>query len=261
MAVEGLDFSREEGIATITFNRPERLNAVTEAMRTEVHRIATELRTDEEVKVLIITGAGEAFSTGADAGELTADYSGPIEPYILKRPLGWWTLPVRHFPKPTIAAIPGIVAGVTFSLALACDFRIASEKARFSMVFIKRGLVPDGGATYYLPRMVGTSKALELMLMGDTIDAREAEQLGLVNKVVPHDDLMKATREFAARIASGPSVAIELIKKSVYKGATGDLEGQLDFETLAQRICFQTEDFKEGITSFIEKREPKFKGR
>lgn len=261
MAVEGLDFSVEDGIATITFNRPERLNAVTEAMRTEVHRLATELRTDESVKVLVFTGAGDAFSSGADSSELTADYSGAIEPHILKRPLGWWALPVRHFPKPTIAAIPGITAGTTFSLALACDFRIASEKARFSMVFVKRGLVPDNGATYYLPRMIGTSKALELMLMGDTFDASEAERLGLVNRVVPHEDLMKVTREFAARIASGPSVAIELIKKGVYKGATGDLEGQLDFETLAQRICFQTEDFKEGITSFLEKRQPEFKGR
>ncbi len=261
MAVEGLDFSVEDGIATITFNRPERLNAVTEAMRTEVHRLAMELRTDESVKVLVFTGAGDAFSSGADSSELTADYSGAIEPYILKRPLGWWALPVRHFPKPTIAAIPGITAGTTFSLALACDFRIASEKARFSMVFVKRGLVPDNGATYYLPRMIGASKALELMLMGDTFDAREAERLGLVNRVVPHEDLMKVTREFAARIASGPSVAIELIKKGVYKGVSGDLEGQLDFETLAQRICFQTEDFKEGITSFLEKRQPKFKGR
>ena len=261
MAVEGLIFTKEEGIATITFNRPERLNAVTEAMRTEVHRIATELRGDEEVKVLVITGAGEAFSTGADASELTADYSGPIEPHVLKRPFGWWILPVRYFPKPTIAAIPGIVAGTTFSLALACDFRIASEKAKFSMVFVKRGLVPDGGATYYLPRMVGTSKALELMLMGDTFDAREAERLGLVNRVVPHGELMNVTRELATRIARGPSVAIDLIKRGVHKGAVGDLESQLDFETLAQRICFQTEDFKEGITSFLEKRDPKFKGR
>lgn len=261
MAVEGLLFTREDGIATITFNRPEKLNAVTEAMRTEVHRLATELKTDEDTKVLVITGAGEAFSTGADASELTADYSGPIEPHILKRPLGWWTVPVRSFPKPTIAAIPGVVAGVTFSLALSCDFRIASEKARFSMVFVKRGLVPDGGATYYLPRMIGTSKALELMLMGDTIDAEQAERLGLVNKVVPHDQLMSTTMDFARRIASGPSVAIELIKRGVYKGATGDLESQLDFETLAQRICFQTEDFKEGITSFLEKRQPEFKGR
>ncbi len=261
MAVEGLIFTKEEGIATITFNRPEKLNAVTEAMRTEVHRIATELRGDEEVKVLIITGAGEAFSTGADASELTADYSGPIPPYVLKRPLGWWTLPVRYFPKPTIAAIPGIVAGVTFSLALACDFRIASEKARFSMLFVKRGLVPDGGATYYLPRIVGTSKALELMFSGDVIDAKEAERLGLVNRVVPHDELMNATRELATKIAKGPSVAIDLIKRGVYKGVVNDLESQLDFETLAQRICFQTEDFKEGITSFLEKREPKFKGR
>ena len=261
MAVEGLIFTKEEGIATITFNRPEKLNAVTEAMRTEVHRIATELRGDEEVKVLIITGAGEAFSTGADASELTADYSGPIPPYVLKRPLGWWTLPVRYFPKPTIAAIPGIVAGVTFSLALACDFRIASEKARFSMLFVKRGLVPDGGATYYLPRIVGTSKALELMFSGDVIDAKEAERLGLVNRVVPHDELMNATRELATKIAKGPSVAIDLIKRGVYKGVVNDLESQLDFETLAQRICFQTEDFKEGMTSFLEKREPNFKGR
>ncbi|MBE0480998.1 MAG: enoyl-CoA hydratase [Dehalococcoidia bacterium] len=261
MAVEGLIFTKEDGIATITFNRPERLNAVTEAMRTEVHRLATELRTDEETKVLVFTGAGEAFSTGADSGELTADYSGPLPPYILKRPLGWWTLPVRYFPKPTIAAIPGVVAGVTFSLALACDFRIASEKARFSMVFVKRGLVPDGGATWYLPRMIGASKALELMLLGDTFDVKEAERLGLVNRVVPHDQLMDATREFALRIAKGPSVAVDLIKRGVYKGITNDLEAQLDYETLAQRICFQTEDFKEGMTSFLEKRKPEFKGR
>jgi len=261
MAVEGVLFTKEEGIATITFDRPERLNAVTDAMRTEVHRIATELRDDEEVKVLVITGAGEAFSSGADTGELTADYSGPIEPHILKRPFGWWILPVRYFPKPTIAAIPGIVAGTTYSLALACDFRIASEKARFNMVFVKRGLIPDGGATYYLPRIMGTTKALELMLMGDTIDAREAERLGIVNKVVPHQELMNATMELARRIANGPSVAIELIKRGVYKGAVNDLESQLDYESLAQRICFQTEDFKEGVASFAQRRSPEFKGR
>jgi 2-(1,2-epoxy-1,2-dihydrophenyl)acetyl-CoA isomerase len=261
MTVDGLLFNKEDGIATIIFNRPEKLNAVTEAIRTEVHRIVTELRGDEEVKVLIFTGAGEAFSTGADTSELTADYSGPIPPYILKRPFGWWILPVRYFSKPTIAAIPGIVAGVTFSLALACDIRIASEKARFSMVFAKRGLIPDGGATYYLPRMVGISKALELMWLGETIDAKESEQLGLVSKVVHHNELMKVTKELATSLAKGPSVVIELIKKGVFRGAVGDLESQLDFETLAQRICFQTEDFKEGITSFLQKKTPEFKGR
>ncbi|HEY48973.1 MAG TPA: enoyl-CoA hydratase [Dehalococcoidia bacterium] len=261
MAVEGLTFTKEEGIATITFNRPGKLNAVTEAMRTEVHRIATELRTDDEVKVLVITGAGEAFSVGADTGELTADYSGPIEPHVLKRPFGWWMLPVRYFPKPTIAALPGIVAGTTYGLALSCDFRIASEKARFSMVFIKRGLIPDGGSTYFLPRIVGPAKALELMMLGDIIDAREAERLGIVTKVVPHKELMNETMELARRLARGPSVAIELIKRGVYKSFSNDLEAQLDFETLAQRICFQTEDFQEGIKSFLEKREPEFKGR
>ena len=261
MAVEGLLFAKEDGIATITFNRPEKLNADTEAMSIEVHRLATELRTDESVKVLVFTGAGEAFSTGADAGDLTANYDASTEVYMLKRALGWWILPVRYFPKPTIAAIPGIVAGVTFSLALACDIRIASEKARFSMVFVKRGLVPDGGATYYLPRMLGTSKALELMWLGETIDAREAERLGLVSRVVPHNELMKVTKELATKIAKGPSVAIELIKKGVYRGMVNDLESQLDFETLAQRICVQTEDFKEGMASFLEKRPPQFKGR
>jgi len=261
MAVDGLLFDIHDGIATITFNRPEKLNAVTEAMRTEVHRIATELKNDESVKVLIITGAGDAFSVGADAGELTADYSGSIEPYVLKRPFGWWMLPVHHFPKPTIAAIPGITAGTTYGLALSCDFRIASEKARFSMVFIRRGLVPDGGSSYFLPRIVGPSKAMELMMLGDTIDAREAERLGIVSKVVPHNELMNTTIEFASRLASGPAVAIDLIKRGVHKSLNNDLESQLDYETLAQRICFQTEDFKEGMTSFLEKRKPEFKGR
>ncbi len=261
MAVEGLTYTKKDGIATITFNRPDKLNAVTEAMRTEVHLIATELRTDDEVKVLIITGAGEAFSVGADAGELTADYSGPIEPHVLKRPFGWWMLPVRNLPKPTIAAIPGITAGTTYGLALSCDFRIASEKARFSMIFIKRALIPDGGSTYFLPRIVGASRALELMMLGDIIDAREAERLGIVSKVVPHEKLMDAAMELAGRLAKGPSVAIELIKRGVYKSFGNDLESQLDFETLAQRICFQTEDFKEGMASFLEKRDPDFKGR
>lgn len=263
MSVEGLTFTKEEGVAVITFDRPNKLNALTEEIRTGVYKIVTELRSDENIKALIVTGAGEAFSVGADVSELPLDFdfNKPIPPHILKRPLGWWTLPIHYFPKPTIAVIPGICAGVAFSLALACDFRIASEKARFSMVFIKRGLIPDGGATYYLPRMLGISKALELMLTGETINAHEAERIGLINRLVPSERLIEVAMEFAKKIAQGPSVAIELIKKGVYRGIVNDLESQLEFETLAQCICFQTEDFKEGVKSFLEKRPPQFKGK
>jgi len=163
--------------------------------------------------------------------------------------------------KPIIAAINGIAAGGGFSLALLCDIRLASNKARFSMAFVRRGLIPDLGATYTLPRLVGQGRALEIMLTGNIFSAQEAERIGIVNKVIPHHELMTTAKDLAKELAKGPRVAVGLIKKSIYKSLDNTLSQQLEVESISQTLCARTEDFKEGVRSFIEKREPLFKGR
>jgi len=151
--------------------------------------------------------------------------------------------------------------GGGLSFALLCDIRIASDKARFGAVWVNRGLVPDVGATYLLPRTIGLDRALELCYTGEIIDAGEAERIGLVTRVVPHDDLMNVVNQLAARIAKGPSVAIELMKRGIYRAVGGDYAGSLDFESYAQNFCFQSEDFKESVAAFMEKRDPRFQGK
>jgi len=170
-------------------------------------------------------------------------------------------LDIADLDKPLIGAINGAAVGAGLSLSLLCDIRLASEKARFGAVWLSVGLVPDVGATYYLPRIVGREKSMELMLSREVIDAREALKIGLVSRVVAPDQLMKDAMELATKIASGPAVAIELTKRSLQRSLTNDLEAQLDYETYAQNICRQTEDHKEGIRAFEEKRKPVFTGR
>jgi 2-(1,2-epoxy-1,2-dihydrophenyl)acetyl-CoA isomerase len=161
-----------------------------------------------------------------------------------------------------IAAVNGVAAGAGFGLAMACDIRIASENARFISVFVRRGLPVEWGLSYFLPRAVGTAKALEIMWSGRSVDASEAERIGLVSKVVPADDLMKETRTLAAKLSKGPSIAIELIKRTVYTGLqTNNLASQLGYETYAAGVCVHTQDFAEGVKAFLEKREAAFKGR
>jgi len=163
--------------------------------------------------------------------------------------------------KPVIAAVNGVAAGGGMGLALACDMRIASDKARFSSVFIKRGVVPDCAASYNLPRLVGMAKACELVLTGRVVSAQEAERIGLINKVVPHDELMKATREFAGEIALNPPLAVGLAKAALYRGMLEtDMAAHMDFENHTQNALMGTKDFQEGINSFLEKREPVFRG-
>jgi 2-(1,2-epoxy-1,2-dihydrophenyl)acetyl-CoA isomerase len=171
-------------------------------------------------------------------------------------------LKIRHMMKPVIAAVNGVAAGGGMGLAAACDMRIASDKARFSTVFIKRGVIPDCAATFTLPRLVGMARACELVLKGNVIDAAEAERIGLVNKVVPHDELMSATREFANEIAQNPPIAVGLAKAALYRGMSEtDIGGQEDYEAYIQNALMATEDFQEGIAAFFEKREPVFKGK
>jgi len=264
---------KEDSIMSITLNRPDKLNAIDATMLDELTKALQDADEDDEVKVIILTGAGRAFSSGADVTTVSAVVKPSmgqvpsVEPgrRVRLKPFAGFgdvALRLRDLDKPTIAAINGIAAGAGLSFALGCDIRIASEKAQFSLIFVRRGVVPDTGATYLLPRLVGTPKALELMFTGNMINAPEAERVGLVNQVVPHDNLMPATKELATRIAEGPSVAIELMKRAVYQGLeTNNFASQLAYEGWAQELCYETEDVKEGVRAFLEKRKPEFSGR
>jgi len=261
---EELIYSCEGGVAKLTLNRPDRLNAMTQAMYDGMKQVAEEVKHNDDIKVLVITGAGRGFCSGSDVvSRLAAQASGETPKSTHKEmvePVGYVAAIIRSLGKPSICAIGGVAAGAGLSLALLCDIRIASEQARFGAVWVRRGLIPDVGGTYLLPRIIGLDKALELAFTGDIIDAREAERIGLVTEVVPHDDLMKVTDELASKIAKGPSIAIELMRRGMYRAMDNDLDTQLDFESYAQNICRGTEDFKEGVTAFKEKREAHFQG-
>ena len=274
MDYEDLLLEKEEGIATITLNVPEKLNALTGKMGRSLPLAVDEIAKDDKVRVVIVTGAGRGFCSGADvSGMARGSASGgqgtssgdtaEVSRYALLQVVGWPFADV--FPKlnkPVIAAINGPCVGAGFSLALSCDIRIASETARFGAVQIARALVPDAGMTHFLPNVVGISRAMELMFTAEIINAAEAERLGIVSRVVPPDELMKVSRELAARIAQQAPIPVELTKKIVWQGLLDGLTRQLDLETYAQRICRQTEDHRESVRAFLEKQpQPRFKGK
>jgi 2-(1,2-epoxy-1,2-dihydrophenyl)acetyl-CoA isomerase len=254
---------KEGGIATIKLNRPEKLNAIDEPMLKRMAEVFADAAGDDAVKALVVTGAGRGFCSGADVGNVLQKEEGEAEEFPRDTEAAFHRLtdPLSSVDKPVIAAINGVAAGAGVSLALLCDIRIASENARFGLAFVRRGLIPDAGATYSVPRAIGLSKALWLMFTGDMIDAGRAEQLGLVDQVVPQEALEETVTALAKRIASGPSVAISLMKRAAYRGIHSDLNSQLEFEAVCQAICRRTEDCQEGVNAFLEKREPKFKGR
>ncbi len=264
MEFEKMILEKEAGVATLTLNNPEKLNAMTAEMWRDLRLVIDTISKDEDIKVIIITGADPAFCSGSDvSGRLGARFSGQTikkSHKELLEPVGYVAYLIHTLDTPIIAAVNGTAAGAGLSLALLCDIRIASEKARFSAIWVKVGLIGDLGATYYLPRIVGHSKALELFTTGNMINANEAERIGLLNKVVPPDKLIPAVKKIAIEIAKGPTAAIKLMKRAVYKGIHNDLSAQLDFESYAKNVCCNTEDHKEVIKAFIEKREPQFKG-
>jgi len=267
MALENLtqelNYSFKDGVAKLTLNRPESRNAITMTMFAGIREVAEEVDRNDDVKVLIITGAGRGFCSGADMSLLGDAVGGETLGKTHKdmvEPFGYISVIIQNLAKPIIGAINGAAVGAGLSLALFSDIRIASDRAKFGAFWVRMGLVPDIGGSYFLPRAVGLSKALELALTGDIIDAYEAERIGLVARVVPHDDLMKVTEDLALKIAKGPSVAIELTKRGMCRALNNDLETQLEFEGYGQNVCFKTEDFKEATTAFLEKREPHFHG-
>jgi len=261
---------KQDGLGIITLNRPEVFNALDAELLTLLPKLLDETDKDKAVRAVIITGAGDGFCSGADMKKLLAKQL--EKPPVMETMFGdalrgesavlAMAVQIRNMGKPVIAAINGVAVGGGFCLALMCDIRIASEKARFGMAFVQRGLVPDAGGTYYLPRLVGWGHACELILTGDMIDAKEAERIGVVNRVVPHQELMKATKELAAKMASNPPLAVKAAKQALYHGLIEtDLPTHLNYEVFLNAILTQTEDYEEGVKSFLEKRKPSFKGK
>jgi len=261
---------KQDGLAIITLNRPEVYNALNAELIEQLPKLIDEADRDEATRVVIITGVGNGFCSGADVRQLLAKQleNPPLMETVYGEVLRGKSSPMsmavqmRNMGKPVIAAINGVAAGAGLSIALACDIRIASDKARFSMAFVRRGIIPDTGGTYYLPRLVGTARACELILTGDMIGAEEAERIGMVNRVVPHQELMKATKELGMKLVNNPPLAIKAAKQAIYHGlVAADLETHLNYELFTNGILTQTEDYEEGVKSFLEKREPSFKGR
>jgi len=260
-ATDKLLVTLENGIKRITINRPERRNSLdretTKLLREEIERSS-----EDESRILILTGAGDSFCAGAD---LQVSNDGDIRNLDVTSELREGTNPtilaMRNLSKPIIARVHGHAVGVGCNYALACDMIIASDQAKFGQVFVKIGLMPDGGSTYLLPRMVGYARAFELMATGEIISAQGALALGLVNRVVTFEELDATVNAFAGRLASSPSIALAKIKAGLNHGEKSDLASALDFEAVNQADCFQSRDFAEGVAAFREKRKPEFTGK
>jgi 2-(1,2-epoxy-1,2-dihydrophenyl)acetyl-CoA isomerase len=268
MPYETLLYEVDQGVATITLNRPAVLNAINAQMIEELQEVLNTARDDASVRAVVLTGAGRGFCSGADLkarqrvkpSEAPSDAS-DAGTERLRHTYNPLILAIRTIEKPFIAAVNGVAAGAGCNLALACDIVLASDAARFGNVFVRIGLMPDCGGHFFLPRLVGFHKAAELMFTGDIIDAAEAERLGLINRVVPHTELPMQTRELAERLARGPTRAIGLCKRTLNVGITGDLEAVLDAEAEGQGLASQTADHWEGVQAFLEKRPARFSGR
>lgn len=252
---------KQEGIASITLNRPDKLNAITVAMTDEIIQAIRDVAQDESIRAVIITGAGRGFCSGADLGSDDLMVTSPSAGLEVMHKAITLVMGIREMPKPVIAAVNGPAVGGGCSLALACDIVIASEKAVFGTPFVLRNLHPDFGATYFLPRLIGMAKASDLLLTGRIVDAAEADRMGLVSRVVPAEQLEKAAGEVAAGLAKGAPKAINMAKTSINKSLTMDLPAMMDHEARAQCILMVMEDCKEAMAAFMEKREPVFRGK
>lgn len=250
-------------VCTITLNRPDTFNAFNDALSKELADALKNADRNREVRVIIITGEGKAFSSGQDLGDLKTKYVPGHVPHLgddLKKRYDPIIKRIRTTAKPVIAAVNGVAAGAGCSLALACDLRIASEHASFIEVFINVGLIPDSASTWTLPRLVGLGRAMEMCLSGRKVKADEAERIGLVNRVVPADELMDETNKLAAQLANLPGRGLALTKRLLNQSFDNDLNAQLESEAYAQETAGRTEDHYEGVVAFIEKRAPQFKG-
>ena len=275
MAIQHLEATKlsiNGHIATITFNRPERLNAVNEDLTRDFYRALDEVTDNDNVWAVILTGEGRGFCAGADINNMRSRAEGDgagqarqereAEGSMMGRfSRASHAMRLRALPQPVIGAINGVAVGMGLSMALSCDMRVASDQARFGSLFIKRSIMPDTGATFLLPAQVGPGIAAEMTLTGNLYDANWALAKGLVNKVVPHEKLMEEAYAYAETIAGNPPIGVRLTKRLLYKTNLAALQQAIDNESNYNNQVFQTDDHKEAVLAFLEKRQPAFKGR
>ena len=263
MKLQTVIVERQEGVVTLTLNRPDKMNAINGPMWRELIEVFDEVADRREDRVLVITGAGDGFCSGADLTDTgnTDNLQGGVGTSLRQmRVVGRAALRLHELPKPTIAAVNGVAAGAGCNLALGCDLIIASDRARFTEIFSKRGLNVDFGGSWVLPRLVGLHKAKELVFLADILDADEAERVGIVNRVVPHEELEKAVGELAARLAALPPLQLSVSKRLLNQSYSVSMADALEFEDVAQTMNFGSADTAEAMRAFVEKRAPEFKG-
>ena len=258
---ETIDVTLTDGVCTITLQRSDVLNAFNNVLTDELALALKDASKNIDVRVVVLTGSGRAFSSGQDLADLKEKYVPGHEPHLgedLKKRYDPIVKTIRTIEKPVIASVNGVAAGAGCSLALACDMRIASEDASFIEVFVNVGLIPDSGSTWILPRLVGFGRAMELCCTGRPVKAEEALAIGLVNKIVPQEELEEATLKLAKHLASLPAKAISLTKRLLNQSFENDFKEQLVQEAFAQETAGRTHDHFEGVVAFIEKRKPNF---
>ncbi|MCK4362873.1 MAG: enoyl-CoA hydratase/isomerase family protein [Dehalococcoidia bacterium] len=265
MDFETVILKKEGHIATITMNRPEMMNALNTQMLQEMVAAIDEIACNDDVRVVVLTGAGRIFCSGADISEggKASGLSGtPVEMHHnLRNSYQKVALRLQRLDKPTIAMVNGAAVGAGCDFAFACDMRVGSEKARFRNGFVRVGLIPGGGGTWLYTRLMGLGRGLEFLFTGDFLEAEEAEHIGVLNKIVPADDLERETMELAQKIANNPPLAVQMSKMMAYKALDSDLEAALEQAAACQALALSSEDHREGVNAFIEKREAQFKGR
>lgn len=260
MTLENIIFEQEGGIAKITLNRPNQMNSLSTPLVDELDAILNQVERDPQIRVLVITGNGKSFCAGADLQELNGFESIAEMRLFLGRVQSAFSR-IERLPKPVIASVNGLALGGGCELALTCDLRIASKKARFGLPEIRIGVIPAAGGTQRLTRIVGPTKALEMLYLGEPIDADEAHRVGLVNRVVAEEYLNGETDRMAAQLAERPPLALGILKATALAGLSVDIHSGLCLELQSASCLFLTEDMEEGVSAFVEKRTPNFKGR